>query len=120
MKALPELKRNINSTKRALKKLFLKEVEPLLYDSGYTTAVVESEGIFGEKGSRPYRMYCDDDNFPIKIKGFRFEEIVAFTEKGVMTDAYGGGCGTLPFKDMPIEDLILITKALQKVKKKLS
>ena len=107
----------IEKAARAANRLLLRErrkieaevdalFKPHLRDSGFRV------GKIGE--SRPLQIWTPRNargqNTEVKFRGQVLTELVAFTEVGLMTDNYGGGCVTIPLCDLPLKDLLMFRK----------
>jgi hypothetical protein len=98
--------KDLKDHRKSLIDTYNNVVKGLLYDSAYT--YMEKDG-----SNRPYRTYSTpDDKFPIEADGYSFNQIVAFTEDGIMSDANGGGASTVKITEMPVEDIILVINKL--------
>lgn len=106
-----EAKMYVGEVKHVLIGVYLKGIENLLYDSGY---VHHPDGLFSKTPSRPYKIYTTNKmtECPIVAEGHTFQQIVAFTEDGIMADASGGGASTVKLDDMPAEDVVLVIEKL--------
>jgi len=103
---------------------YLELVKPHLHKSGF----IKSSPFppWDEKRVKEYlQIYIpevvqpeDEDEekveFSVEVDGFVLKEISAFTDEGIIADAYGGGCSTLDFEDLPVEDLRLLVKTMRK------
>jgi hypothetical protein len=88
-------------------------IAPLLHDSGFVKVTDRTKGIRGP--TRPYRLYAFEDDRKLR-GGMAIEDYRGFAEDGVITDAHGGGCVTTPWKQIPVEDLILLLAVAERVR----
>jgi hypothetical protein len=64
-----------------------------------------------------FRMSEEYDLRTLKFAGFgKLEEIMGFTEEGIISDAFMGCLGLVPYKDICLEDLIAINEMLSGLK----
>jgi hypothetical protein len=100
---------------RALRRRLVRElraaVAPLLYASGYRTAIDPSKGLLA--GSRAYRLHPFRPRNGDGVVSFRtlrggivIGGFCGFTEDGILTDVEGGGCVTASWSSIPVEDLV--------------
>ena len=95
-------KKTISIIRRRILKRIKDVINPHLYESGYRI------GKIGE--SRSLLLYAFED--PISLEDF---DIVAITENGIATHAYGGGLVTQSWSTVSIEDLFKIEVKLNKL-----
>jgi hypothetical protein len=95
--------KTIRSIRRRSLNRIKKIIQPHFYESGYRI------GKIGE--SRPLMLYSFLDK-PIHIDDI---EIVAITETGIATDAWGGGLVTEDWSTVSVEQLFKIETKLTKI-----
>lgn len=76
------------------------KLDPLMYDSGFRVGKVGS--------SRPMKLWSPKARPVIFEEGMALTEFWGWSEQGVITDAYGGGCITESLSSIPLEDLMML------------
>lgn len=93
------------STMNRLRKLF----EPRMFNSGFNTG-----GRIGSPDRRALRVWVPVDKHKrpteLVLNGYVLTDFCGYSEEGVITDTYGGGCVTVPLSSFPLEDLLMLEK----------
>lgn len=100
------------ASRKKLVQELLSTIEPYFYNSGYNKYLDPKKGLFGPK--RPLQVYRPKD--PVEFDGFVLQRMIAISEDGLITDAYGGGCIVESFECFPIEDLKMLLEWVKSVK----
>lgn len=100
----------IEKTLRAARRKVLAELRklfaPHMWESGFR---------IGPSGSsRPMKLWAPRDArgkpTVVEFNGRALTEFWGFSEQGIITDAYGGGCVTEALTSFSLEDLLLLRK----------
>jgi len=105
------LKATISKERSRLISELKKTIKPLLWTSGF----VDNDGavkIFAFDTAKVGKLNNHETERTYTINGLVVKKFLGFTEDGIIDDACGGGMATIPFKDMPIEDLFKIENLL--------
>ena len=105
-----DLDRVIRNARRRTLAAIKRLITPHFRESGYRTRIDPKKGIIGN--SRPLLLWTNGED-DIPINGYYVESIVAITEHGPMTDAYGHGGVTEGWGNFPLEDLSRLRKWLE-------
>ena len=83
---------------------------PHMWDSGYMIGGRHKTG--DSENSRPMKLWAPRDGngrlITVTIQGYLLSSFCGYSENGLITDAYGGGCLTEPLSGYPIEDMLIL------------
>jgi hypothetical protein len=103
-----DIKKTLKLARRKVINRIRKTFAPHLYEGGYKTGP-DRTGSF--KNSRPLKIWAPRDKnghvTTASFDGYALQELYAYTEIGLMVDAYGGGCVTESLSCFPLEDLLM-------------
>lgn len=89
----------------------LRLVKPMFYESGFQTGQIGN--------SRPYRLYALRDSRgklkPKRLHGKEIEEVIAFAEDGIVSDAEGGVALTTYWGSIPLGDMLKLLRLAQSI-----
>lgn len=104
--AISEARKLLKSTRRKVMAELRKIFASHMWDSGYRIGSIGN--------SRPMKLWApwDAQNEPavVEFDGQALTEFWGFSENGIITDVYCGGCVTQSLSSFSLEDLLMLHK----------
>lgn len=99
-----DVQKTVRAARRKVMASLRKMFEPHMWESGYRTGPADNRHamkVWTPKGK-------DGTPSMVILNGQSLTEFWGYSEIGIITDAYGGGCVTQPLADFSLEDLMML------------
>lgn len=104
--ALDEIQKMVRAARRKVMAQLRKLFEPHMWDSGYRTGPTDNRHAMKVWTPRD----ADGKSSMVTFNGHSLTEFWGYSEIGIITDAYGGGCITETLASFSLEDLLMLYK----------